>query len=272
MTASTNLYTHDTRPPAVAGYFYPHAPGSLRDTVSSYLEAAGEVNPPPKAVIAPHAGYIYSGQVAASAYAGWRSLGETVNRVVLLGPSHQVYLRGLAAPSVRGFETPLGTVPLDAEAIETVASLPQVTINDHPHALEHSLEVHLPFLQMLFPEFKLVPLAVGDTPARDVEAVLETLWNGPETRVVISSDLSHYHSYDEARAIDAATAAAIVAGRTEELGPEQACGFIPIRGLLGYVRRHNLRVTELDRCNSGDTAGPRDHVVGYGAYAVMQAD
>lgn len=266
MSAETRT-TQSIRTPAVAGTFYPDGAQDLRAAVEYYLSRADDIDPPPKAVISPHAGYIYSGPVAASAYAGWRHLENTVNRVVVLGPAHRVYLQGMALPQATAFATPLGEIDIDQEAANAVAKLPGITIDDRPHRQEHSIEVQLPFLQVLFPDFKLVPLVVGDAEAEIVSAVLEALWNGPETRIVISSDLSHYHSYQEARMIDHATSSAICSLALESIGPEQACGCMPVRGLLQLARQRRLRISELDLRNSGDTAGPRDRVVGYGAYA-----
>lgn len=267
------MQTHENTPnsirqPAVAGHFYPASAGELEAMVSDYLSRAKPVRPPPKAVIAPHAGYVFSGPVAASAYAGWRELGESVRRIVLLGPAHRVYLRGMAVPASRTFMTPLGGIPVDEEAIAAISSMPGVITDDLPHAGEHSLEVQLPFLQILFPAFSLVPIVVGDASADTVAAVLEKLWNGEETRIVISTDLSHYHDYSTAREIDTATSAAIAALEIDSIGPEQACGCMPLRGMMRFARDHGLQIRELDRRNSGDTAGPRDHVVGYGAYAI----
>lgn len=257
------------RQPAVAGHFYPAAAEKLQLMVSEYLDQARPLQPAPKAVIAPHAGYIFSGPVAASAYAGWHGLGTSVHRVVLLGPAHRVYLRGLAVPANRTFMTPLGAVPVDAEGIAAISTMPGIITDDLPHADEHSLEVQLPFLQTLFPEFALVPIVVGDAKAADIAAVLEKLWGGDETRIVISSDLSHYHDYNTASEIDTATSAAITALDIDSIGPDQACGCMPLRGMMHYARDHGLQIRELDRRNSGDTAGPRDHVVGYGAYAIQ---
>ncbi len=257
------------RQPAVAGQFYPATAGDLQAAVRHYLAHAAPVEPPPKAIIAPHAGYVFSGPVAGSAYAGWQDLGTRVQRVVLLGPAHSVYLRGMAVPAARTFLTPLGGVAVDQEALAAITSLTGVITDDLPHAAEHSLEVQLPFLQVLFPDFTLVPVVVGDTNAESVAAVLETLWGDDATRIVISTDLSHYHSYSDARAIDDATSAAICALQTQHIGPQQACGCMPLRGLMAYAREHGLQISELDRRSSGDTAGPRDWVVGYGAYAVQ---
>ena len=256
------------RSPAVAGLFYPKVPSDLERDVGRYLEDAGgpSSQPPPKALIAPHAGYRYSGPIAASAYAQVRRAREVVERVVLLGPSHRVALRGLAASSADAFLSPLGPVPVDRAAVERVLRLPQVSVLDAAHEHEHSLEVQLPFLQKVLSEFSLVPLAVGDASAEQVAEVLDELWGGPETLIVVSSDLSHYYDYETARGMDAATSRAIEELRPEGLDSESACGRVPVRGLLLAARRRGLRVRTLDLRNSGDTAGSRDQVVGYGAY------
>lgn len=257
------------RRPAVAGSFYPADPGALGETLQALL---GQVQPAaqtaPKALIAPHAGYIYSGPVAASAYALLRPQAERIRRVILLGPAHRVSLRGLAVPSVDCFRTPLGDIPLDRIAINTLADLPQVQVSDAAHGQEHSLEVHLPFLQTLLPEFSLVPLVVGRAPPTAVAEVLERLWGGPETLIVISTDLSHYHDYGTARRLDAETCTAIEAFRYEDIGPEQACGCMPMAGLLHLARQRGMQIQRLDVRNSGDTAGGRDRVVGYAAFAL----
>jgi AmmeMemoRadiSam system protein B len=259
-----------SRPPAVAGTFYPDDPGELAAAVDGYLAGAGapEPGPAPKALIVPHAGYVYSGPVAASAYARVRELRGRVERVVLAGPAHRVPVRSLAASSAASFRTPLGEVPLDREAVERVLELPQVEVLDRAHAPEHSLEVQLPFLQRALGTFTLVPLVVGDATLEDVAEVLEVLWGGPETLILISSDLSHYFDYPTARRFDAATTRAIEALDASGLGRESACGRVAIGGLLVVAERRGLRARALDLRNSGDTAGPRDQVVGYGAYSV----
>jgi AmmeMemoRadiSam system protein B len=262
------------RPPAVAGQFYPANPEILAEDVRRFLAeaqvACDESLAPdfPKAVIAPHAGYMYSGPVAASAYARLAHRRDQIERVVLLGPSHRVPLEGLAVPHHDAFETPLGRIELDRESIERILTLPQVRELDSAHALEHSLEVHLPFLQLVLDPFRLVPLAVGDASAADVDEVLEWLWGGPETLIVVSSDLSHYYDYDTAKRLDAETSRAIESLAPERLGPESACGRVPARGLLRAARRHGLRARAVDVRSSGDTAGPRDQVVGYGSYVI----
>ncbi len=255
------------RPAAVAGRFYPADPAELRDLINVLLaQVPPATGPAPKALIAPHAGYLYSGPIAASAYAQLIPGRDQIRRVVLLGPSHYVPLDGLATSSAEAFATPLGLVPLDLETVRRAQSLPQVTQMDEAHAQEHSLEVHLPFLQTVLGDFTLVPLAVGDTSAEEIAEVLEALWGGPETRFVISSDLSHYHDLQSARRLDQATAKAIEALKPAGVGEEHACGRIPIRGLLQVARQHGLRARTIDLRTSGDTAGPRDQVVGYGAF------
>lgn len=254
------------RQPAVAGQFYPGEANRLWRKVGEYLEEAKPTGTPPKAIIAPHAGYIYSGAIAGTAYAHLVETGKEIRRVVLVGPAHRVSVSGLASSSVDAFATPLGEVPLDREAIDLIVSLPQVHLRDDVHAFEHALEVQLPFLQKVCDEFRIVPLAVGNATAADVAQVLEMLWGGPETLVVVSSDLSHYHDYETARSMDQATTQAIEQLKPESIGREQACGRIPIQGLLQVARARGLKARTVDLRNSGDTAGPRDHVVGYGAY------
>jgi len=260
------------RPAAVAGIFYPDQPDELDRDVGRHLAAgapAGEPDPedPPKALIVPHAGYVYSGPIAGKAYARLHPLRQVVSRVVLLGPAHRVAVRGLAAPDADAFETPLGRVPLHRPSLRTLQALPQVCVDDHAHTAEHSLEVQLPFLQHVLSDFSLVPLAVGEATDEEVAEVIEWLWGGSETLVVVSSDLSHYYDYATARRMDVATCRAIEALRAEGLGDESACGRIPIRGLLLAARHHGLAVHTLDLRSSGDTAGSRDEVVGYGAWA-----
>jgi len=254
------------RMPAVAGLFYPAEAHALRELIRGYLAQARPDGPPPKALVVPHAGYVYSGPVAASAYARLAPLRDTVNRVVLLGPAHRVGFYGLAASSADAFVTPLGNVPVDREALDRALALPQVRVLDQAHAQEHSLEVHLPFLQECLAQFQVVPLVVGDATAAEVDEVLELLWGGPETLVVISSDLSHYHDYDTARQLDTATSRAIENLRPDDIDYEQACGRVPVTGLLVAARRHALQGRTVDLRSSGDTAGPREQVVGYGAY------
>jgi AmmeMemoRadiSam system protein B len=259
----------DVRPAAVAGMFYPKARHALAEGIRDYLarvpDAAG---PSPKAVIVPHAGYIYSGPVAAAAYAQLAPMRETVRRVVLLGPTHRVAVRGLAVPAARAFETPLGAVPIDSDAVARALSLPQVMVSDPAHAQEHALEVQLPFLQTVLNDFSLVPFAVGQATPTQVAEVIDMLWGGPETLVVVSSDLSHYHPYAVSRHIDRATADTILA-LSPTLDHEQACGATPVNGLLECARRRGLTPALLDLRNSGDTAGDRSRVVGYASFAFV---
>ncbi|MEJ2679231.1 MAG: AmmeMemoRadiSam system protein B [Gemmatimonadota bacterium] len=253
------------RPPAVAGTFYPGDATTLRSVVRGFVEAA-EVRRPEgvlRALIVPHAGYVYSGPIAGSAYA-LLSGSSGVERVLLLGPAHHLPISGLGLSTAAGFATPLGVVPVEAEGAEQARSLPGVVVSDAAHAPEHSLEVQLPFLQERLGEVPFVPLLVGSASDEQVAAVLEALWT-PGTLIVISSDLSHYHDYRTARDRDAATASAIEA--LQPVGTGDACGRLPINGLLRFAVRHGLRATTLDLRNSGDTAGPRDRVVGYGAFA-----
>lgn len=257
------------RPAAVAGMFYPGDKGQLAAQVDAYLDAAAADaagKPVPKAIIAPHAGYVYSGPVAATAYARLAPARGTITRVVLLGPCHRVAVRGLAAPTWDAFDTPLGPVPVDRAAVDAALALPQVETFDATHADEHSLEVHLPFLQTVLGDFSVVPLVVGDATDDEVAEVLDTLWGGPETLIVVSSDLTHYLPYDEARRIDARTAGAIEHLDPAAIGRDQACGRVPVRGLLTLAKRKRLRVATLDLRNSGDTAGDKSRVVGYGAW------
>jgi MEMO1 family protein len=266
------LHEPVTRPPAVAGSFYPADPHRLHTQVRRLLaDATSFSNVTPKALIAPHAGYIYSGSVAAEAFAGLRGRAQKITRVVLLGPAHYVAVRGIAVPTVDAFETPLGRVPVDIKALKKIVELPFVVHSDAPHAPEHALEVELPFLQATLPFFELVPLVVGDASPQQVAQALHELWGGPETLVVVSSDLSHYHDYETARLLDSQTAAVIEGGDWAKLGPNHACGHLSVAGLLIEGVRCGLNAQRLALCNSGDTAGNRDRVVGYGAWMFAQS-
>jgi len=257
-----------TRPSAVAGLFYPADAAQLHRDIQSMLSVVEQSEEAPKALIVPHAGYIFSGPVAASAFAQLNNIRHTVKRVIVLGPCHRVPLRGLATSSAEYFETPLGSIRIDREAISQISSLPQVKEFDLTHQQEHSLEVQLPFLQEVLDDFSLVPLVVGDTSAEDVSEVLEKLWGGDETLIVISSDLSHYHDYNTARAMDHETCQAIEEMNPSAIHYDQACGRNPVTGLLLAAKKHGLHVTTLDLRNSGDTAGDKSSVVGYGAWAL----
>lgn len=263
------------RPPSVAGMFYPAAPDVLLAEVQGLLQAArspldGPVTRP-KALIVPHAGYVYSGPIAATAYALLPGARPAISRVVLLGPAHFVGFRGLALPGVDALETPLGQIPLDRNGVAAALSFPQVAELPPAHTREHSLEVHLPFLQAVLPRFSIVPLLVGDAAPWEVAEVLAVLWGGDETAIVVSTDLSHYHPYDEARALDSDTARRIVARDYADLEGEQACGAAPVRGLLYEATQRKMVVHLCDLRSSGDTAGDRRRVVGYGSFALTES-
>lgn len=258
----------DHRPAAVAGTFYPAVPRHLEGEVDELLRHAGAPpGRPPKALIVPHAGYRYSGPVAASAYACLRPWAERIHRVVLAGPAHRAYFVGLALPEASVFETPLGPVEVDEEAL---ARIPGVARSARAHAREHSLEVQLPFLMRVLPRFKIVPLVVGDAGGEEVAAVFDALWGGPETLIVVSSDLSHYLPYDVGRRRDEATARHIVELVPAPVDHEEACGATPVNGLIVSARRRGLAPALLDLRSSGDTAGDRAEVVGYGAFAFYE--
>ncbi len=260
------------RAPAVAGAFYPGTFDALQSQLRAMLASAGTADARrPKALIAPHAGYVYSGPVAASAYAHLAPHRHDYSRVVLLGPAHRVRLRGLALPASTSFATPLGEIPLDRDAVAALRGLPQVCVSDEAHDLEHSLEVHLPFLQQSLSGFTLVPLAVGDASVQEVTQVLDLLWGGEETLIVVSSDLSHYLPYPQARHVDEHTARMIL-DLAPRLNHEQACGATPVNGLLHAAARRGLRPQLLDLRNSGDTAGDKKRVVGYASFAFYPQD
>ena len=257
------------RPPAVAGSFYPASAGTLSALVDRLLAGASPVppGPCPKALIVPHAGYVYSGPIAASAFALLAPHAATIERIVLLGPAHTMRVAGLVSPDATRMATPLGEITVDQAALDTV---PEVAASRAAHAREHSLEVELPFVQRVVPRARIVPLAVGHARPEEVAHVLRELWGGPETVVLISSDLSHYMPYDTGRELDVNTAARIVALATEPLDGEQACGAAGINGLLAVARERGLRAELVDLRSSGDTAGPRGEVVGYGAFAFYE--
>lgn len=258
------------REPAVAGLFYPDDPRQLQQQLEYFMGAERAAPDHPKALIVPHAGYVYSGSVAASAYRTLAGMHGRITRVLLLGPAHRVAFSGLAATGMTHFSTPLGLVRIDRNAVQSLLTLPQVRIIEEAHREEHSLEVQLPFLQTLLgEEFSLVPLVVGDADGASVAEVIETLWGGEETLIVISSDLSHYHDYATAQRLDSATSRAIEQLDADAIDFDQACGRNPVSGLLLAARRHHLHAATLDQRNSGDTAGGRDRVVGYGAYAFV---
>jgi len=258
---------HKVRPPAFAGTFYPAGAVALRESVEFCLAGAIRCHtlPSAKAFVLPHAGYVYSGPIAGTGYRCLELERDVIRRIILLGPSHRVAFSGIAVSEVSAFGTPLGEVPVDMAALAEIMELPQVRVLEAAHEHEHALEVHLPFLQTVLSDFKLVPLVVGEANEEEVAAVLEKLWGGAETRIIISSDLSHYFEHAVARQLDAETA-----GRIEKFQPvetTQACGAVPLNGLLAAARRHKLHPHIMDLRNSGDTAGNRARVVGYGAFA-----
>ncbi|MCP3866540.1 MAG: AmmeMemoRadiSam system protein B [Gammaproteobacteria bacterium] len=256
------------RAPAVAGSFYPADPEEIRSQISAFISDGkpGRV-PAPKALIAPHAGYVYSGPVAGSAYAQLEQVADRITRVVILAPAHRMAFSGVACSRADFFRTPLGDVAVDVDAMKLISDLPQINSIDQAFNGEHSIEVHLPFLQETLKHFRIVPLLVSDASAQDVEQVLEKLWGGSETLILISSDLSHYLDYESASAMDTETTRAIEALDHHKLDYHRACGRTPVSGLLLSARHHQLSAVTLDQRNSGDTAGPKTQVVGYGAYA-----
>jgi len=262
-----------TRQPAVAGMFYTGDAAQLQRDVTAMLRSADvpadtdSTRSAPKALIVPHAGYIYSGAVAASAYRLLAPLRQAISRVVLLGPAHRVYLHGMALPSVDAFLTPLGPVPLDRESIRLLKELPGVCISDEAHQEEHSLEVQLPFLQTVLAEFSLLPIVVGQCAPELVADVLDQAWGGPETLIVVSTDLSHYLPYEKARQMDADTCQQIRA-KSATINPNEACGAYAINGLLRSEHAKHLQIETLNLSNSGDAAGDKQKVVGYGAFAL----
>ena len=256
------------RKAAVAGQFYAADSVSLQQQVGDLMSGTPLQSAiVPEALIVPHAGYIYSGSTAARAYRYLELRRNEIKRVVLFGPSHRVYLEGMAVSSVGLFETPLGGVPLDREIIDQITDLPDVSISDQAHQDEHSLEVQLPFLQMTLAQFTLVPVVVGNCEAATVSAVMDELWGGADTLMVVSTDLSHFLSYDKALQVDANTCSRIL-DKTTSLSGEEACGARALNGLMGTEHAQALDVELLDVCNSGDTAGDRDRVVGYGAFVL----
>ena len=262
------------RTAAVAGLFYPAGAAELRGDIAELLGGTetGAAAPVPKVLISPHAGYIYSGHVAAAGYRQVAPARERITRVVLLGPSHFVAFHGLAAASADGWQTPLGSVPVDRPLVVRLIEAKLIEVLDAAHAREHSLEVHLPFLQVALGEFALVPIVAGEASPQAVAAVLDAVWGGPETLIVVSTDLSHYLDYRTCQETDLRTAEAIERLDPDALAPESACGRVPVRGLLAVAKRRGMDIARLDLRNSGDTAGPRQRVVGYGSWALFEPD
>jgi len=261
-----SIYAPSVRKPAVSGLFYAANALQLSADIKQLMSSAKQHDLIPKALIVPHAGYIYSGPIAATAYAALSSRRDVIKRIILLGPTHRVAVRGLALPGADYFDMPFGPVKVDQDAIQAIADLPQISTSPEVHALEHSLEVHLPFLQHVLTDFTVLPLAVGMASAEEVAQVLDRVWGGDETLIVVSSDLSHYLPYTMAQEIDSATVQSILALK-QPIAHDHACGGTPISGLIVAAQRHHLRPYLLDLRNSGDTAGSRDQVVGYAAIA-----
>jgi AmmeMemoRadiSam system protein B len=256
------------RQPAVAGAFYPSNPKQLHLMVNQFLSDVATDAKTPKAIIVPHAGFIYSGPIAATAYVRLKIAHDRITRVVLIGPSHRVAFRGLAVSRAETFTTPLGNIPIDQAAVQAIVQLPFVEYIEQAHTYEHSLEVQLPFLQEVLDNFKLVPIVAGDATPEQVSQVLNALWGGDETLIVISSDLSHYHDYATAQQMDQSTSHTIEQLQYEQLGPDSACGKVPVSGLMKLARQKLLSIKNIDLRNSGDTAGDKTRVVGYGAYVI----
>lgn len=256
------------RSPAVAGAFYPDSATVLDAFISELLNDSPKRSLSPKVLIVPHAGYIYSGPTAANAYKLLEPLKNSVRRVILLGPSHRTVFEGLALPDCEAFSTPLGNIPLDTQAMQALSRFAQIQTLDSAHSQEHSLEVQCPFLQMILNDFKLIPIVVGDATPLAVAEIIDYLWGGPETLIIISSDLSHYHNYEEASYRDNLTVKAIEQ-LSANLTGGQACGCHPLNGMMKVAQRRGMEVITLDVCNSGDTAGDKDRVVGYGAFVIQ---
>lgn len=254
------------RKPAVAGVFYPADATELATMVRTMLAHAKADYPIPKAIIAPHAGYIYSGPIAANAYACLGQAATRIKTVVVLGPAHRYLFHGLALPESTIFLTPLGQIKIASNVAAKITSLPQIKILEAAHLAEHSLEVQLPFLQTLLKDFTLLPLVVGQTNPTEIAEVLDMVWGGPETLLIISSDLSHYYNYQTTKKLDQETSQAIMQLQPELLLEESACGKLGIQGLLQVAKKRGLKASLIDLRNSGDTAGPHKQVVGYGAF------
>ena len=271
--------TESVRPPAVASLFYPGEAAELKQNLREMLEKASEAEDPNedlpagqhlRALIVPHAGYVYSGTTAALAYHLLRKNRDDFHRILLLGPAHRVWLEGIAFPGTDAFETPLGRIPLAKQQIRELLRFPEVQLRDDAHQDEHCLEVQLPFLQEILNEFELIPAVVGEISPDSLSGLLENLLEDPQNLLLLSTDLSHFHSYSEAQAIDQKTAEAIESFEDEKILPEQACGAHPLRGLLRHARIQGWKIQRLGLCNSGDTAGSKDRVVGYGAWALSE--
>ena len=259
------------RPAAVAGSFYPSDPARLAAAVERLLRGTGAVQAAPslRGLIVPHAGYRYSGPIAASGYSLLRAGVAAIERLVLIGPAHFVPLEGAAVPAVDGWLTPLGPVGIDGDLVRHARAL-GARVDDAPHAPEHALEVQLPFLQIVLGhDVPILPVAVGVAEVGWVADLLSALL-GSGAFLIVSTDLSHYHANATAKALDRQTAAAITARDPDGIGPDDACGIFALRGTLEWARRGDLAVSLLDLRTSADTAGDPSRVVGYGAFALTR--
>ena len=256
------------RPAAAAGTFYPDQPAQLDTLLDSLLLNAEPDHKIPTAIIAPHAGYQYSGAVAATVYASLRNAANTIKRVLLLGPAHRIFVEGMALPKHTHFATPLGNISLDTQCLRELEQMPFVHYLNDAHADEHSLETQLPFLQKVLHDFTLIPIVVGKAKPETIAEVIEHCMQSDSTLIVVSSDLSHFHDYQTAVKIDRETTRLIESYEYEKIGPRQACGCMPLNGLLRYAKSHRLLLSTQDLRNSGDTADNKSRVVGYGAYAL----
>lgn len=267
LAASRQLH----RSPAVADQFYPADQARLKRMVDEFLAQTVAVKTRKiKAMIVPHAGYIYSASIAASAYQALTLQADTISQVILIGPSHKVGFEGVATCSADLYQMPFGAVEISRHLLHKINTLPQVHERDKAHQFEHSLEVQLPFLQTVLKQFTMLPLVVGDCTAHEVSQVLEELWGGDETLIVVSSDLSHYLPYELANKMDAQTSEAILQLSPEKINYEHACGRNPVNGLLLSARKHALKAQLMDLRNSADTAGVHDRVVGYGSFVFSE--
>ncbi|MCH2206337.1 MAG: AmmeMemoRadiSam system protein B [Lentisphaerales bacterium] len=253
---------------AVAGTFYYNSPTRLLTYVNELLDHATDQPDVGKAIIAPHAGHIYSGPIAASAYRSLRKRQKQIKKVVLIGPSHYVGFMGLATSTADHYETPLGLIPLDTELANQALEIKEVVTMDHAHLQEHSLEVHLPFLQATLNDFTLLPIVIGETSNETIAAVLSKVWGGDETLIICSTDLSHYMDYNGAQTKDQKTVQSILNGNLENLTHNNACGLTPIKGLIKTIKQKKLTTKLLDLRNSGDTAGDKERVVGYASFLI----
>jgi MEMO1 family protein len=269
MSAQAQGMGTGTRPPAVSGSFYPREPRELQRMVRTLLgEAESSGKGELVGVIAPHAGYMYSGPIAASAFAQIAAARHSFTRVLLIGPAHYVPVRGIVAASAARFATPLGEIPVDLRAVASLVDAGLISIDDRAHAPEHSLEVELPFLQVVLGRFALIPLLVGDASRQEVAAVVGAVMDA-HTILVVSTDLSHYLAATEAKARDLASALTIERLDDSCLGPNDACGYVALNGALRAAKETRWQIARLDLRNSGDTSGERRRVVGYGAWSIF---